>query len=112
MWKNRGSNQTFAFCLALNTTLKVWPIGVVSKSQIERIYYHGDVAYLSVNTQGGYPGGWTYKWTQVGNTQMLGNTASCPIKLENTTKAKQQHTYQVEWKNYASKINTLFEGGI
>ena len=23
MWKNRGSNQTFAFCLALNTTLKV-----------------------------------------------------------------------------------------
>jgi hypothetical protein len=96
---NTPDNINKPFTQTLNATLKVWPVGTVSKSQIERIYYHGDVAYLSLTTQGGYPGGWTYKWTQVGNTQLLGNAASCPIKLTNTSTAKQQHVYQVEWKN-------------
>ena len=96
---NTPDNINKPYTQTLNATLKVWPVGAISKSQIERIYYHGDIAYLSVNTQGGYPGGWTYKWTQLGNTQLLGNAASCPIKLTNTSTAKQQHTYQVEWKN-------------
>ena len=96
---NTPDNINKPYTQTLNATFKVWPVGAISKSQIERIYYHGDIAYLSVNTQGGYPGGWTYKWTQLGNTQLLGNAASCPIKLTNTSTAKQQHTYQVEWKN-------------
>ena len=96
---NTPDNIYIPYTQTLNATLKVWPVGKVSKSQIERIYYHGDVAYLSLTTQGGYPGGWTYKWTQVGNTQLLGNAVSCPIKLTNTSTAKQQHVYQVEWKN-------------
>ena len=87
------------FTKTLNATLKVWPKGVVSKSQIERIYYHGEVAYLAIDTIGGYPGGWTYKWTQVGNPESLGNADTCSIKLMNTSTAKQQHVYQVEWKN-------------
>ncbi len=96
---NTPDNIYIPFTKTLNTTLKVWPIGVVSKSQIERIYYHGDVAYMAVNTQGGYPGGWTYKWTELGNTDMIGKEASFPVKLTNTSPTKQTHTYQVEWKN-------------
>lgn len=87
------------FTKTLNTTLKVWPVGKVSKSQIERIYYHGDTAYMAVNTQGGYHGGWTYKWTELGNTEMIGKEASCSVILTNTSPTKQTHTYQVEWKN-------------
>lgn len=96
---NTPDNIYIPFTKTLNTTLKVWPIGVVSKSQIERIYYHGDVAYMAVNTQGGYPGGWTYKWTELGNTDIIGKEASFPVKLTNTSPTKQTHTYQVEWKN-------------
>lgn len=97
---NTPDNIYIPYTQTLNTTLKVWPVGTVTKPQIERIYYHGDVAYLSVNTQGGYPNGWTYKWTQLGNSQFLGNTVSCPpITLTNTSTSIQQYIYQVEWKN-------------
>ena len=80
-----------------------WSKGTVSKVAFKDVLYHGKSQTLSINTDGGYPDGWTCKWTKVGEGTTLSSALSWNLTANNNSPEDnpvvQTQTYQVEWKN-------------
>ena len=87
------------FDTTLIYNISAWTKGSVTKAAFKDIVYHGKSQTLSINTEGGYPDGWTCKWTKVGESTILSDELSWKLTPSNNTSGVQTQTYQVEWKN-------------
>lgn len=94
-----NNDKSLDFDTTLIYNISVWDRGRVTKADFKEVVCHGKLQTLSINTEGGYENGWTYKWTKVGDNAELSDSLSCELVLSNESSTIQTQTYQVEWKN-------------
>ena len=96
---NTPDNIQDPYTYQINYQLVVWRRGSIMKYALERELCHSHSASMYVNTSGGYPYGWSFKWSKEPDPAILSIDSTCSPVLQNTTNQLQKQVFKVIWQN-------------